>query len=546
MPRTVPRSLIHAVAATAALSLAACGGDGDDAAAPPAPAPAPALTTLSGQVSANAALKNVVVCLDLDANDACDAGEPASEPTGADGRYTLSYDPAALPSAAAARLLAPVRAGDLAAPGTAIDAADPGVPATDADYRLQRPAGSGGAINPLTTLVQAGVAAGMTEAASRANVATQLAIDAAKIDAYQDDPPWDASQVRDNARTAAVVVATMLRTGMPLEVGEQSGAVAAATLLNNLFFQDSGNYYVQTLQTQDKAAGSAGARLLDSRRGKIGGASRPIGNDPNALYRSAFLAPDGWRWCGPEVAVDLTLGNPNRAVSCGGGRVTLGWSRGVELAGQSMAGYASARAAVFNVVDPASALGGASFPAGAQERVGHNLVLAPEIQIDNFFSRAQPDSRRTLESVIAFYPTGGAATPTGANTLSLAITTGALKNLRVSFAPSGPTEGVATYYECDLNEAQTVVSNCAALAARGSYRIDAVRGARVLRFAGQPPTPAINFDVVYAQVRWSPADPSTQWVYRAHQLKADYASRLLSTTRLNGSAWTAMQARLGL
>ena len=74
---------------------------------------------------------------------------------------------------------------------------------TDADYVMHRPAGSGGAINPLTTLAQAGVAAGMTEADARANVALQLAIGAAKIDNYQDDPAWDDAQVRDTARTAA-------------------------------------------------------------------------------------------------------------------------------------------------------------------------------------------------------------------------------------------------------------------------------------------------------------------------------------------------------
>ena len=89
-PRT--RSLlIHAFAATAALSLAACGGDGDDSPAPtPPPPPPPAPITLSGEVARIGTLRNVVVCLDLNANDACDAGEPASAATGADGRYSLN------------------------------------------------------------------------------------------------------------------------------------------------------------------------------------------------------------------------------------------------------------------------------------------------------------------------------------------------------------------------------------------------------------------------------------------------------------------------
>ncbi|WP_431777877.1 hypothetical protein [Ottowia caeni] len=186
------RTLLHAFALTAALSLAACGG-GDDSSDPPAPPPPPPApppsVSLSGEVARNGTLKNVVVCLDLNSNDACDSGEPASAATDADGKYTVSYDPTAVPNAASSRLIAPVKTGDPAASTTAIDSYNPAVAATTTDYVLKRSAGSGGAINPLTTLVEAGVAAGMTEAAARANVALQLAIDPAKIDGYQDDPP---------------------------------------------------------------------------------------------------------------------------------------------------------------------------------------------------------------------------------------------------------------------------------------------------------------------------------------------------------------------
>ena len=205
-----------------------------------------------------------------------------------------------------------------------------------------------------------------------------------------------------------------------------------------------------------------------------------------------------------------------------------------------------ARAGTFNVADPAAALGGATFPAGSQEWVGNSVVLAPDIQIDTLFPRAQPDTRRTLEAVIDHSPTSGAAVPTGANTLSLAVTTSALKNLRVSFAPATASQGTATYYECDLDATQTVVSNCAALPATGGYSIDDVHGARVLRFTGQPPTPALTYNVVYTQIRWTEADPNSQWVYRAHEIKPDFNSRLSGSNRLNGKAWEAMKAKLGL
>ena len=64
---------------------------------------------------------------------------------------------------AGVRLIAIVKAN------VTTDASNPGQPVTTtSDYVLKRPAGSAGGINPLTTLVQAGVAAGMSNAQSRA------------------------------------------------------------------------------------------------------------------------------------------------------------------------------------------------------------------------------------------------------------------------------------------------------------------------------------------------------------------------------------------
>ena len=532
--------LPHTLTLGAVLALAACGGGGGEAAPPePSEPSAPTSVTLSGEVARSGTLKNVVVCLDLNGNDACDSGEPASAATGADGAYSLTYEPAAVPGAAAARLIAPVKAGDPAAAATAIDSANPAVAATSADYVLKRPAGSGGAINPLTTLVQAGVAAGMTEAEARANVALQLAIGAAKIDNYQDDPAWSDANVLDTARAAATLVSRMLRTGVPLEVGEQNAAVAASTLVNmdNLYFQDAGNFFVQRLETQAKAAGSPGATVRDARGGKTGGVARTIGGDAGSLYRGAYLSSSGWIWCGPDETIPITVGSPNRSLVCQT-RVQLGWSRPVDIAGQRLADFAAARPGAFQVADAGAVMGAATFPAGSQERVGSSVVLAPDIQIDNTYSRALPnDTRGTLEAVIAYYSTPGAAAPTGGNTLSLGVTTGALKNLRVSFGAAD----VATYYECDLNEAQTVVSNCA-VAATGSYGIDTVNGERLIRFAGKPATPAMTYEIVYAQVTW----PSGMWVFRAHEVKSDFSSRLSNTDRVNATAWDAMKAQLGL
>lgn len=57
----------------------------------------------------NAALQNAVVCMDLNANSACDAGEPAAAaPTDANGAWSLTYDTtqASADQVAAASLIA--------------------------------------------------------------------------------------------------------------------------------------------------------------------------------------------------------------------------------------------------------------------------------------------------------------------------------------------------------------------------------------------------------------------------------------------------------
>ena len=150
--------------------------------------------TLQGQVTRNAALKDATVCLDLNGNDTCDAGEPVSALTDANGQYSLTALPA---QAAAARLIAVVKAN------VTVDANKPAQPVTTTtDYVLKRPAGSAGGINPLTTLVQAGVASGMSEAQARSNVAAQLGIAAAKIDDYQADPPANEAGAQNTASTS--------------------------------------------------------------------------------------------------------------------------------------------------------------------------------------------------------------------------------------------------------------------------------------------------------------------------------------------------------
>ena len=536
-------------AAAAALALTACGGSGGDDPVTPV-TPAPATVTLSGEVAVNGTLKNVVVCLDRNANATCDVGEPASAPTAADGKYTLTYDPAVVTDAATARLIAPVRAGDPSAASTAIDSTHPTVAVAASDYVLSRPAGSGGAINPLTTLVQAGVAAGMTEAVARENVALQLAIAAAKVDAYQDDPATTNDQLPDTARTAALVVEAMLENKVPLVVGDQKAALTASSTLASLSYGSASDFYLQTLDRSAKAAGTAGSETTDARSGKVAGVARPDGGSADALYRTAYLGANGWNYCSRSVAIQSTAGNPSRSVSCGV-RTTVGFTTGTSVADQAMSDlvtrWQTLASNTINVgVSTAGlvgALGNSKFPAGAEEQVRTNLVLSSDITIDNTWTRGLPQDRNTLETVVARYPASAVALPGPGGSLSMGITTGALRNLRVAFgAATSATAGAAQFYECDLNADQSVASNCAATAT-GTYAMETVNGQRILRFAGQPATPAVNYDVVYAQVDWGGGN---QWVYRAHAIKPSLQARMSTASRLNGAAWGAMKAQLGL
>lgn len=136
------RSLSALVAATL---VAACGG-GSDAPPPVAgPPPPPATATISGVV-ADGPLSGAVACYDTNDNAQCDAGEPTSVATDADGNYSIT-----VPSDAAGKHAVIVNV-----PATAVDK-DTGT-AVGAAFVLKAPAsGNTGAqsvfVSPLTTVV---------------------------------------------------------------------------------------------------------------------------------------------------------------------------------------------------------------------------------------------------------------------------------------------------------------------------------------------------------------------------------------------------------
>ncbi len=133
--RLKPLSL--ALSGAALLTLAACGGGGDSAPGTVVPAPAP--TTNVPVKVIDGAIKNALVCLDKNANNACDADELQGR-TDASGSVTL-----AVPDADVGKYRV------IAVVGTDAVDADSG-PVTVA-YTMAAPSDQTAVVSPLTTLV---------------------------------------------------------------------------------------------------------------------------------------------------------------------------------------------------------------------------------------------------------------------------------------------------------------------------------------------------------------------------------------------------------
>ena len=572
--------LAHALSAALVLSLAACGGGGGDSVevaatpgattpttgttppaapttpgAPAAPATstapaAPQMVTLTGSVMGNQAIRNALVCMDLNANSACDADEPASARTGADGAFSLSYDATKITAAqsAAASLIAPMVPGDVTGALTTVDAGDPVVGNTSKAFVLRQVPGKAGQINPLTTLVAKGMTDGMTEATARANLSQQLTVPGAKIDDYQSDAALTLASVEASARWKAQLAFGALKEGVG-RVGDQSAAVTAGSGdLAQLRYTDASNFFFRTFDRASKAAGTPGVPSIDMRSGRTNGSV----TTESSLYTFAYLAPGGWTRCnGP---FESAFGTPSRSVYCGVSE-SVGFTVPTSIEGRTMAQVvndmqADSATNVINngiyVASLLSALGTAVFPAGSAIAARHTLTVVPGIQITSLTGDGRPQAEaQTLEQLIAARPADAVRMGSPTGTLTLGLGSGNFKNLRVAFTGIvSSTSGTVRFYECDLDRSQSVVSNCSATEI-GTYAISSVNGSRVIRFAGHSPT-VMNHTRVYAEVQNAPGVVSGNWVYQARENKPDFNSNFSVSKRLNATAWQAMKTQLGL
>ena len=524
--RTPPRSARFALSAIVIASLAACGGGNDDDGGNTPPAS----ESRSGVVVADQPVSGVTVCLDLNANGACDTGEPAAQ-TDAQGAYSVKTT-AAQSSASVIALMT-----------QAAGASSP--------YVLRQVPGKGGQINPLTTLVAAGVAAGMTEAAARGNTAVQLGIAEAKIDNFQDDPANDPARVQDNARTMARMVAAALQRGAELEVGDQTAASADAPGdLANLSFGSPQDYYYRVIHTPAKAAGATPVVFNDLRTLVSKGA--PV-TDVAASYRSIYLTPTGWKRCNAASAHTITRGNPYRATYCET-EVTAAYVVPTDVSGQRMADVVTAIRAdgatntLYTDSDASpllSALGSTVFPANSTVRLRTSLMLNQHYFVNNTnndFRRASEAT--TLEEFIAAFPATKVNLTTGEGTRTLGYGATTSRNLRVAFTgTTDATSGTVQYYDCALNlvNGTETASDCTATQT-GTYKIQTISGSRIMSFAGHAPTTAYGSIDYYGQI----TTPSGERVARVRSPKLDSTNAASVAKRLNATAWTAMKTALGL
>jgi hypothetical protein len=514
-----------AITASIALTLAACGGGSSNTESKP-----PELTTVKGSVYINQAVQNAVVCMDLNANNACDAGEPTSSKTGTDGAYSLTYDPSLVSASqvAGAPLVANIST-------SAIDAGSPGAPVTTTSYVLSAPAAQAAQINPLTTLVQTGIASGLTKAASEAAVALQLEVPVADIYNYQANAALNSAVVADNARNMAQVVVAALAAGVKLSViNPASTATAAASdQLIALTYTDSNNYLIRNRPTDNKANTSNGkVSATDSRTGKTNGATTPH----DTLYPTVYLTPNGWVRCDETLAITSTLGAPNRSSSCAGNNLSVSYSSNIDISGQKMADVVTQIQAEMGVNTSItllpSVLGAAVFPADSSLRKSTNMSLEQNIFINNTATDGGVAGATTLEQVVANRPTSKVNLNTGGGTVGLGLVDDT-HALRVAFKD---TVNAVQYYRCDFVQSTNTISACVATTT-GTFAISTVNGVRTMAFAAQPSTPATT---VRGLAEYSGS------VFTTRQSKPDSKGGTSTSQRLNGTAWTAMKAVLGL
>lgn len=528
-------------------SLHACGGgsgDNSGTGGNDGTVAQPAIT-LSGTVVIDQAVRNSSVCVDLNANAACDTSEPSATPTGSDGKYSLTYQPADAASTAAFNQ-APVLARITP---DSVDAADPASTAASRAFVLSAPAGKSAQINPLTTLVQKAMAAGTSREAAEAAVVLQLGIDTAKIYDYQSDAASSTAVLPATARTAAKVTAYALELGAPIQVTASGTAAVASGQLAYLNFANAQNYAVRERKTDGVVQADGFARLYETRSGK----TNDEATSQEALFPSVTLTSSGWTRCDTSVPRLTTQGTPSRTLVCNQSTAYLGFTTATQdISGKSMAevitqlrsGDASMQAQGIRhdrsiEMDPA-ALGTAVFPQGAQMRT----TLSVQLNRSPAFINNTATDRfgfTTLEAMITGRPASAVnlSTPTTvrASTVGSAGPVDASHVLRIAFIDGSN----AQFYSCESTPPTYSDLGACTLHSQSAYTVTTTQGVRMLSFAtfpGQTFTDGV--------VRGYTEFDGSVFGFRVPAPIANEDQALSYSTRLNGIAGSAVKSALGI
>lgn len=494
-----------------------CGGGGGGAPTPPPPA-APTPVSITGTVIGGA---GATVCLDVNADGTCNAGEAATT-AAANGSYTLT-----------------ATAG-ISLDGLAVVAQVPaGV--GGAAHVLKAPASKAAVVSPITSVVQAGVQQGLTLPASESATALQLQVAAANLYAdYLGGTP-----TADTASLTAIGAATVegLRLGMPLVVAPAANTTPDYTVY--LFtYGNAQNYNLrrdyQTSTAPDPATGLHAFYALAG--GRLAGNPRPI--VPTETWAST---PGGWAPYFNQGSAHLrTTGNPSISVRGNGFREVI-THVDVDVAGQSIADVVrqvqdqNLNTQITITLNPATLAG--VMPAGAKIRRMRVTTLATPLFHSTDQDATTSTGASTLASLVAAHPTPAVPTQEttvwlGAAQLPLACTPTAggvcpAEALRASFGPGN----TANYYFCDWDLFSNESANCIA-AGSGTYTIGT---------AADNTTPVMSFSDLPASTRANLAERVL--VQRSDGIFVGMREHLggpRTETRLDRVAFEALAATLAL
>jgi len=307
--------------------LSACGGGGSTDAPPPpiaAPPTAPTATAVTGKVI-DGYLNGATVCLDLNANQACDATEPTTT-SGAGGAYSLVTTGLDAARVTAGYVLAKV-------PDTARDEDDAGLTLAAAGKKgftlVARVASTAGAptatmVTPLSTLVaQQMVTAGLSAEQATLGVRGQLGLATTGNLNVDYKASGGSAELPALARLANVAAVALGEVQAAVNQGAAAGTTDRAKLLASwitlrqnlgqlqlqlgLVAQPTANVSVSAIQaallptTQALRANAASA--IAATQSTLAGTAAPL----ETLLAQGFGATEAWN--GNTVRINVTKGS---------------------------------------------------------------------------------------------------------------------------------------------------------------------------------------------------------------------------------------------